>query len=264
MNLSDFRKEVDVDILIRGMDLELAERCIESIRENTPGPSYHITYVDNASPHKLAGEDSRLDSFIGYGDMTVVSLPFNHGSVRAINIGLSLALRSKAPYILLLDNDTEIPAGDTGWLKRFTGYLEDPTVGAAGAVSGYVSGAQHTEALPPTYTKDWEDGERGGVKGPVEWPLLVSFAMLIRKEAFRKVGFFDERFEPGNCEDYDYAFRLQEAGYRTVVAQSVWVHHKGSQTFRQFDFPALLNRNKGLLVAKYGKERLERLGVTLK
>lgn len=266
MKLADFRKEVDVDILIRGLgNLELTNRCIDSIIRNTPSPSYHITYVDNGSPDRDTG--GLLDLVLRRPDrrqITSVLLPFNHGSVRAINDGLSLALHSKAPYILLLDNDTEIPDGDTEWLQRFIGYLDDPQVGAAGAVSNYVAGVQHIEQLPPTYQKEWEDKEkqRGGVKGPVAWPLLVSFAMLIRKGAFKKVGFFDERFEPGNCEDYDYAFRLLEAGYKTVVAQSVWIHHKGSSTYKaQFDFGALLARNKGLLVAKYGRDRLAALGV---
>jgi hypothetical protein len=45
------------------------------------------------------------------------------------------------------------------------------------------------------------------------------------------------------------------------VAQSVWIHHEGSQTFNKYDFEGLLERNTEKLVEKYGETRLELLDI---
>jgi GT2 family glycosyltransferase len=210
-----------------------------------------------------------LDSLIQKHDNIVVNLPFNHGSVRAINVGLQLAMLSPAPYILLLDNDTEIPSGDATWLTRWLKYFEDEKVGAAGAVSDYVSGVQYVEQVPDRFQRDFKtmDGDKvtaEGVKDPPSVPLLVSFAMMLRKSAVEQVGLWDERFEPGNYEDYDYSIRLRDAGYKLVIADSVWIHHKGSQTFGAMGFENLLQTNRTKFVDKWGVGKLAQMGLTVK
>lgn len=257
----DFRRDYEVDILIRGYNnLDLTECCIGSIIANTEQPTYEITYVDNGSRPYL----DLITTITRFGGMNVILLPFNHGSVRAINLGLAMALFSSSKYILLLDNDTEIPEGDTTWLQRFISYFEqDEKVGAVGAVTDYVSGFQHADKMIDIFQKAWQNEEtkEQGLDTSPEMPLLVSFAMMLRKTAVQEVGFFDESFEPGNCEDYDYTLRLREAGYKCLVGQSVWIHHKGSQTFQQFNFPQLLQTNMGKLIKKWTIPKLAEMGL---
>lgn len=252
----DFRRDYEVDILVRGWEnLELTRKCITSIKHNTEQPSYQITYVDNSS--------NDIENLVAQyeGVIQFVLLPFNHGSCRAINLGLALALFSSSKYILLLDNDTEIPQGDTGWLQRMVSYFEDEKVGAVGAVTDYVSGFQHVDKSLDIFQKTWKDDNGQGLDEPPEMPILVSFAMMLRKSAVQEVGFFDESFEPGNCEDYDYTLRLREAGYKCLVANSVWVHHHGSKTFQQFNFQELLQTNMTKLIQKWGIPKLETMGL---
>lgn len=254
----DFRRDYDVDILIRGYNnLDLTKKCIESIKHNTEQPSYQITYVDNGSE-----PSDWFYRIVDDYDVQCVLLSFNHGSVRAINLGLAMALFSTSKYILLLDNDTEIPKGDVGWLQRFISYFEqDEKIGAVGAVTDYVSGFQHVDKSLDIFQKSWKDDNGQGLDEPPEMPILVSFAMMLRKSAVQEVGFFDETFEPGNCEDYDYTLRLREAGYKCQVANSVWVHHHGSQTFQQFNFKELLQTNMEKLIIKWGVSKLETMGL---
>jgi GT2 family glycosyltransferase len=247
--VSEYRKEYRVDILVRGWNnLDQTERCIRSVVENTPAPSYQITYVDNGSESW-----ADLEHFMGKRDDQYILLPFNHGSVRAINVGLSLALFSDSEYILLLDNDTEIPAGDTTWLERMISYFDDPQVGAVGATSDYVSGLQNITNLP----------QREAGMPPVVAPWLISFVLMLRKSAVEQVEFFDERFEPGNYEDIDYCLQLRDAGWKCVVADSVFVQHAGSQTFGRMDFDGLLKTNRAKLIEKWSREKLAVMGVTL-
>lgn len=260
---SEFRQEYEVDILIRGWNnLDLTKKLLHSITAYTEQLTYKITYVDNGS------NKEELQQLVAqYDGVNYVLLPFNHGSVRAINLGLSLAMFSPSKYVLLLDNDCEIPKGDTTWLQRFVSYFEqDEKIGAVGAVTDYVAGFQHADKVFDVYQKAWhEEGANGdgqvGLDKPAEIPLLVSFAMMLRKSVIEEVGWFDERFEPGNAEDYDYTLRIREAGYKAIVANSVWIHHKGSQTFKNFNFQELLQTNMGKLVEKWGINRLKEMGL---
>lgn len=252
------RADYAVDILVRGHEnVALTAACLSSIQRNTDPAQYQAWYVDNGSSPATFAHLVKQFPDVGH-----IRLPFNHGSVRGINTGLLMALQSPAAYVLLLDNDTEIPAGDAGWLERFLWYFEDDDVGAAGAVTDYVSGAQQAEAAPDTYNRDWqEDNGRGGVKRPPDMPILVSFAMMLRKAAIQAVGLFDERYEPGMAEDYDYTLRLRQAGYRCVVAKSVWVKHVGSQTFGKMGFNDILQTNYARLIEKWGVDELKALGI---
>lgn len=257
--MTDFRRDYEVDILIRGWgNTALTKKLLYSLIHQTDLSRVHITYVDNGSPR-----DDLTSLLLTYrGDyLTYVALPFNHGSVRAINVGLALAAMSPAPYVLLLDNDTHIPNGDLTWLDRWLSYFEDEQVGAAGAVSDYTSGWQNCESNPDVFQKDWEADGQAGTKEPPNLPILVSFAMMLRKAAIRQVGLFDEQFEPGNCEDYDYTLRLMDAGWKNIVANSVWIHHEGSQTFGPMGLMELVNKNMHKLVAKYGVAKLAEMGI---
>lgn len=256
--MSEFRKSYDVDILVRGWDnLDLTKKLFHSISINTELPTYQITYVDNGSDkHELEKLMAQYDGF------NYICLPFNHGSVRAINLGLSVAMFSSSKYVLLLDNDTEIPRGDKLWLQRLVSYFEDEKVGAIGAVTDYVAGFQHADKTFDIFQKAWEEDGQRGLDSPPDLPLLVSFAMMLRKEAIEKVGWFSEQYEPGNYEDYSYSIRLRQAGYRLIVANSVWIHHAGSSTFKKnFDFSELISKNGQKFVEEFGAEELERMGI---
>ena len=256
--MSDFRRaDYPVDILIRGVEnVALTAACLSSIRRNTDPALYQVTYVDNGSDpanfYQLVKNNP---------DVQFVRLPFNHGSVRAINTGLLMALQSPSEFVLLMDNDTEVPGGDADWLPRLMAYFDDERVGAAGAVSSYVSGLQQAEQAPDTYTKDWQDNGREGFKEQPDAPVLVSFAMMLRKQAVREIGLFDERYEPGMGEDYDFVLSLRKAGWRAVVANSVWVKHVGSQTFGKMGFDDLLQASYAKLVDKWGIDGLRELGI---
>jgi len=243
--------------LVRGWDqTDLTRRCLASIRRDCPADVLRVIYVDNGSDM-----DAYLELVREFPDVEHVRHPENMGSCRGINSGFALASLEPHEFVLLLDNDTEIPEGDRLWLERWMGCFDDPTIGAAGAVTDNVAGKQSVEQVPETYVRAWESEGRGGKKGLPRVGQLVSFAMMLRRAALDDVGWLaDERFEPGNSEDTDLVLRMRDRGWHAVVAQSVWIHHHGSQTFRKFDLTPLLEANHRRLMAKYGRARLRRLG----
>lgn len=240
-----YRKPYDVDIVIVGWNQwELTQACLESIAQ-TDGVTYRVTFVDNggAGGH-LAGLMSQ------YPDMQFVRLPFNHGYCRGANVGLALAMLSPSKYVLLLNNDTRVPDDKPYWLSRMVELLNvTPDAGAVGAVSDNVFGYQRRE--------------KAGADAMTQVPVLIGFCMLLRKDAIRKVGYLDERYEPGNFDDFDYSFRLTDAGYRLMVAESVFIHHAMHASHTEGMLDDLLQTNHKKFVQKWGAARSMRAGLGL-
>jgi GT2 family glycosyltransferase len=253
------RSKARVCALVRGWgNVEMTTRALSGLRANHPPEDLRIIYVDNGSDvNDFNGLTSRFE------DVEFVRFPENQGSCRGINAGMVLAAMEPHEFVIIMDNDAAPPPQDPNWLERWMACFKDPSVGCAGAVTDYVSGGQHIEDCPETYMREFsrEDGAQGS-RGIPRIPVVVSFAVMFRRSALEAIGWLaDERFEPGNSEDTDLSLRVREAGWEVVVAQSVWIHHEGSQTFNKTDFEGLLEGNTEKLVEKYGIERLGLLDI---
>ena len=241
-----------VDIIIRAKDgRELLDDAVRSIVENTPKEKYRLILVDD-------GSDPPLD----YNGSLAIRHPEPMGSVTAINSGLALSLNfHDSDYVMICDNDIEVPFGDNTWLERFVQELEEvPGTGAVGATTDNANPPQHVLVVPQTYTADWKDpqGRHGEKENPYS-PWFVSFCVLFKKEVIRKVGMWDERYNPGNYEDTDYGVQMRRAGYEIRVARSVYIHHKCHSTFGT-DLKQLLRTNHQKFVQKWGPGALADLG----
>ena len=254
-----YRSTARVCALVRGWgNVELTARALSGLRANHSAEDLRIIYVDNGSDvNEFNGLTAQFE------DVEFVRFPKNLGSCRGINAGMVLAAMEPHEFVILMDNDAAPPVEDPKWLDRWIACFKDPIVGCAGAVTDYVIGRQHVEACPETYMRAFsrEDGAEG-TRGIPRIPTVVSFAVMFRRSALEAVGWLaDERFEPGNFEDTDLSLRVREAGWEVAVAQSVWIHHEGSQTFNNYDFEGLLQENTEKLVEKYGETRLELLDI---
>src|SRR5512140_3440108 len=99
------RQSYDIDIIIRGSGkVPLTRKLLRSIKASAPKLALQIIYIDGASD-RIDLTQLMLDS----QEVIYLALPFNAGSVRAVNLGLSQALMSNAGFVLLLDNDVAIP-----------------------------------------------------------------------------------------------------------------------------------------------------------
>jgi len=82
------------------------------------------------------------------------------------------------------------------------------------------------------------------------------FCLAMRREVFEEVGPLDERFGLGLFEDDDYSMRLRRAGYRTVCAEDVFVHHFGEASFGGIacdgGYAGLLAANRKRFEQKWG------------
>ena len=261
--------EDKISIILLGFNLlAFTKLCVESVLMNSDAP-FELILVDNGSVdgtreyfQDLAARDARVKAVLNSRNL---------GFARGCNQGIALATGG---YVLFLNNDTIVPRG---WLSRLLAHFKArPAVGAVGTISNRVSGPQelpsvpmanHPDALPEILAFGDEVAARASGQG-FELARLVGYCLMVRRDVLDRIGGFDPCFGIGNFEDDDLCLRIRTVGFRTWVAQDVYVHHFGSRTFaslgtavivdtldqgweafkQKWELPSHLERNQGYRV----------------
>lgn len=195
--------------------------CIDSISRNTSEP-YEIVVFDNAST------DNSLPYLRTLPGVHLVESPVNLGCPA----GRAQAMTHIHPasrYVIFLDNDTIVTKG---WTTKFIAHAQrDPSIGMMGPRSNYVSGAQLVRGAAysnvgelESFAAQWSD-QAGEALTPTL--RLVGFCMFITRDVIDKIGSIDASFGKFGFEDDDYTWRTVVAGFKAMIANNVFIHHKG-------------------------------------
>lgn len=238
-------------IILTYNGLPMTRACIDSIRRNTDVP-HEIVIVDNASNdgtvvflQRLAKQDKNVKILLNRE---------NKGFPAGCNQGIQA---SKGEYVVLLNNDVTVTKG---WLSGLIECAErDGSFGMIGPMTNKISGFQRE---PNADYKDLRGLRNFAAayhqKNRGKWQLsnrLAGFCLLIKKEVIDEIGGFDTAFGVGNCEDDDYALRASLRGYNSVIAQDIFVDHRGGGSFLVegvSKYRSLLHRNEEIFSAKWG------------
>jgi GT2 family glycosyltransferase/glycosyltransferase involved in cell wall biosynthesis len=153
-------------------------------------------------------------------------------------------------YILLLNSDVLV---GPGWLERLLACAEaDPRIAAVNPLSNRADNIDLPMAPGVSYLamNDVLTVQRRGQCHDVVTG--VGFCLLLRRGALDRVGLFDPVYSHGYCEESDLCMRLTAAGFRTVVAEDVYVYHRGGGSFR--DGQERYLRNRRLFDQRWGAE----------
>lgn len=215
-------------ILINYKNVKDTVECIESLYKINYY-NYKIIVVDN---------DSKDDIYIilneNYKDITLIQSKINLGFAGGNNLGIKLAIKNNADYIMLLNNDVVV---DKDFLNQLINSFDiRNNTGIVGCkIKNY-------------YNKNIV--EYSG--GDIIWPKFkiqlhrkqeilcsneninnVTFisgcAMLIKKEVIEKIGYLDESYFM-YYEDTDYCVRALDNGYRLIYQPNSIVYHKVSSS----------------------------------
>lgn len=178
----------------------------------------------------------------------VVASPENLGFVRANNILLD-RYQDSARYIWLLNPDTVVHPAAVGHLLEFLdrhpqagligpkllntdGTLQESAFGFPGLLQalfalGLMPARLYHTRLNGRYTPQLYAQP---APFPVDHPLGA--AMMVRGEAVRDVGLLDERYFM-YCEEIDWAWRMQRAGWERWLIPAAEVVHVGGASTRQ-------------------------------
>ncbi|MDA8121269.1 MAG: glycosyltransferase family 2 protein [Deltaproteobacteria bacterium] len=199
-----------VDIVIPLYNqIDYTRRCLSTLRGETDGP-FRLILVDNGST------DGTVEYLGCVRDAVVVTNGRNAGVAAAWNQGLSL---SKGRWIVVLNNDTVLPAG---WLRRLVGFCARENVQVASPSMREGELNYDLEKYAGEFVRAMEARRRMGVADGA--------CFVVDRQVIGKIGVFDERFHPASYEDSDFFRRAKNAGFRLAVTGASFIHHFGFAT----------------------------------
>ena len=196
--------------------------CIDSIIKHTDLEDVELIISANGCTDNTDKYLNYLASAVPHFD--VIWDPAPAGFAVATNRGIK---KAKGEKIVLLNNDTLIL--DNNWLERLD--------------TGDIS-AVWTQYSPITQRR-----------------FAVFFCVMIDAKVFQAIGYLNEDFSTGGCEDIEFCYRAEEAGFRINARfddGSFPIYHKAEGTVhdpelvQHWDNKFLLNELR--LAEKYNKE----------
>lgn len=204
------------------------EACVETLRA-AAGRSFTVLVVDNGSV-----DESCERLLARFPDLALLRLPANQGFSGGNNAGIRRALERGATHVLVLNNDTVVPARCIDALAEAV--AADPRIGAASPVIFKLPKTEEVWYAGGTF--DRAQGRPAHVlQAPPETaPVSDTYyatgcAMLLSAEALRRVGDFEEDYF-ALWEDADLSLRIRRAGWRVVLVASARLYHKVGATYQ--------------------------------
>lgn len=202
--------------------LKFMEPCFEALNKQTV-KDFKILVVDNGST------DGSVE-WLKERRIPTIFLPENTGFTGAVNVGIRAA---DTPYVLLLNNDTEVDPDYVEAMERAIGRSEKIF-----SVSGRM-----IQMYDPFLMDDAGDmysvlgwAYQRGVGRPVNRygkPRRVfsacAAAAIYRRQVFDEIGLFDE-MHFAYLEDIDVGYRARLYGYENLYCPDAAVYHAGSGT----------------------------------
>lgn len=182
--------------------VDYTRRCIQSIIECTPRP-YELILVDNGCV------DGTADYLRGVA-ATVITNRTNLGCAKAWNQGIRA---SRGDAIGILNNDIVVTPG---WIETLLAFMER---GGHGIV------CPSAREGPLNYDLHAYAREFTAACAPAVRHDLYAPCMIIDRSVFDRIGLFDEGFSYGGCEDTDFRWRAEQAGFSVAMTGAVLIHH---------------------------------------
>ncbi len=208
------------------------EPAVESCRKH----GLEVLVVDNAS------QDGTAAAVEALGGVRLIRNFENRGFAAAANQGFR---ELDCDYVLLLNPDAELLSGVTGMVSELA---------CAGAVGGMLVGSDGrpqngfaVRRFPSAWVlgleamginRMWPGNPANrryrcadvdlGQAADVDQP--AGAFLMIRRDAWQRIGGFDEQFFPVWFEDVDFCLRLKKAGYRIRYTPQAVARHEGGHS----------------------------------
>jgi hypothetical protein len=199
----------------------------------------HILVVDNAS------NDGSVEAIRAqFPEVEVLVNERNERFARANNQGIKKALAAGAPFVLLLNNDTEVAPDfldhlvlaaifqhDTGMAGPKIYYHHHPQLlwFAGGRINFWTGRITHRRLRQLDLPGRLHERDKKVVGHPQAVDYLTGCALLVKRECIEKIGFLDEGYYM-YAEDVDWCWRARQAGFVCLYQPQAKVWHKVGAT----------------------------------
>jgi hypothetical protein len=229
--------------------------CVESFLKSGASLSQLIVVDNGSSDDSVSFMRKRFGS-----DLQILEVEGVYGYAHGLNMGGQAALSKGATWLLLMSNDTVVAPDFLHALEEAAG--QNPEVHMFSPLILYYD-------LPDTIwflgnylikgtliTRDPFHNEKKQPNYPVSLPtdFINGCSMLIHRDVFEKVGYFDSSFFM-YFEEVDFCWRARRAGIKFRAAPRAQMWHKVSVTMNQ-DRPGtrfLRTRNQIWVYRRYSR-----------
>lgn len=207
----------------------LLNKCISSVILKTSYKHIEVIIVDNSASSNVSKILKNQSSLI-----TVIKSPGKFNYSKLINQG---ARRSKGKFLILLNDDVEVPSGQSDWIEILLEQCESPDIGAVGIKLLYPDkSVQHGGVVLGMFGLAFHlhqglSGEDPGYMQLLNCTRQVSAVtaacLMTSRASFNGVGGFNEKNLPILFNDVDYCLKLRKQGLKIVYCGSrSLIHHE--------------------------------------
>jgi len=201
---------------------ELTIHCANSIKENSDS-EFNLLIVDNGS-----SDNSVKILKSNFPKAKFLVLKNNFGFAKGFNHGIQYALEHGAEYVFMVNNDTivypEMLDILLSYSKKLKGDILAPAIYFAENPNKIWSTGGNFNNLFSAPINSHNRGKRIPLK-PTKREFLTGCALLIHKNVFREIGFFDEDFFL-YYEDLDFFYRAKQSGINAwLIPKAKLLHY---------------------------------------
>lgn len=231
------------------------KECLAAL-ETTTYLNYQLLIADDGSAQEV--QDWLKSYAAKRKQVHLITTEKNRGYTKNVNNAIQQA---DSDYFIILNSDTQVFGN---WIEKLLiPSLEDPAVGISGALSN-AAGWQSVPFLRGDNTIPRHLSVKS-VNAHLEdhshhpyYPasdIVNGFCMCVKKAVFDQIGLFDEAsFPKGYGEEDDFCMRARRAGFKNVIATTVYVHHSKSKSFGHATRMELATAGREILDKKYGQQ----------
>lgn len=225
------QSQPDLTVSIVSADnLDLLLPCLRSVFTNTHRITLEVFVVDNASSDNTA---------------TVVAAEFPQVNVvhNVTRLGFStnnnLVLRQgHGRYLMLLNDDTIVLDGAFDALVNLADLHLDAAAFGAWLLNPDGTYQQSFAAFPhpliePFASATYLASRQQPPTIPFEVDIVSGACLMVRRKVIEEVGVLDTSFDPIYSEEFDWCYRIRQAGYRIRVVPNARIIHYGSYTMNR-------------------------------
>ncbi|MBU2977218.1 glycosyltransferase [Alteromonas sp. C1M14] len=214
----------EVSIIVPAYNkFELTYHCIASILLAYNQCSYEVILADDCSTDETARAEKIIENLV------ISRNPENLRFLRSCNRATK---KANGKFIIFLNNDTEV---SSFWIDELIEkHKSDNSIGLTGSKLLNLDGSmQEAGGIVWENGQPWNVGRDANPLQPEfnyarEVDYVSGAAMCISKTVWEEVGMFSEELIPCYYEDTDLAFKVRDAGYKTIyVPTSQVVHFEG-------------------------------------
>ncbi|MBE5925398.1 MAG: glycosyltransferase family 2 protein [Lachnospiraceae bacterium] len=204
--------------------IKFLEACLSSLSKQNY-TDFKTVVIDNAS------EDGSQEYIReNYPDVEIVQMDKNYGFTGAVNEGIK---RTKTPYLILLNNDTEV---EPDFVEELYKAIEksDDIFSVSSKMINYHNREDIDDAGDLYTVVGWQAQRGTGLDvedydKDCEVFTACAGAAIYRRDAFDIIGFFDD-MHFAYLEDIDIGYRARIFGYKNMYCSKAVVYHIGSAT----------------------------------